>query len=61
MNELNFIRKHLGNASIRLIYKSSIHGDSAKTFHSEVSIQPHLLFLIKFHSELNLVVIHLNV
>ena len=47
MNELNFIRKHLGNASIHLIYKSSIHGDSAKVFHSKVSIQSHLLFLIK--------------
>ena len=47
MNELNFIRKHLGNASIHLIYKSSIHGDSAKAFHNKVSIQSHLLFLIK--------------
>ena len=38
INELNFIRKHLGNASIHLIYKSSIHGDSAKAFHNKVSI-----------------------
>ena len=47
INELNFIRKHLGNASIHLIYKSSIYGDSAKVFHSKVSTHSHLLFLIK--------------
>ena len=45
--ELELIRQWLGKASLHLVYKSSISGDSAKTFHKIVYNKSKFLFLIK--------------
>ena len=47
VHELELIRQWLGKATLQLVYKSSISGDSAKTFHKVVYNRSKFLFLIK--------------
>ena len=47
IDELNLIRTWIGKATMRLIFKSSITGDSAIEFHKKVMKGTDLLFMVK--------------
>lgn len=50
IDELNLIRSWVGKSTMRLIFKSSITGDSAHSFHKKVKKGSDLLFLVKTKS-----------